>query len=85
MSSKLFAKGLVPQDVHDSSLSVDGTSDHLKVAKLLSCVCDKIKESAGRFQDFIDVLGEDSYFNDLVLKIKEVRRKQSKLCVYIIM
>ena len=78
VSSKLFAKGLVPQDVHDSSLSVDGTSDRSKAAKLLSCVRDKIKESAGRFQDFIDVLGDDSYFNDIVLKIKEVRGKQSK-------
>ena len=69
MSSKLFAKGLVPKDVHDSSItSVD--TNQLKAAKLLLCVLDKIKGSAGRyFQDFIDILRDDSYFEDVVLKI----------------
>ena len=76
LSSKLFAKSLVAKDVHDSVLSVDGSSKQSKAANLLSCVLDKIKESAGRIQDFIDVLGEDSYFEDLVLKIKEVRGKR---------
>ena len=84
VSSKLFAKGLVPQDIHDSVLNVDGTSNRAKAAKLLSCVLDKIKESAGRFQDFIDVLGEDSYFDDVVLKIKEVRGKYPSLYIYIV-
>ena len=75
VSTKLFAKGLVPQDVHDSVVSVDGTTNRSKAAKLLLCVRDKIKESAGRFQDFIDVLCEDSYFEDVVLKIKDVHSK----------
>lgn len=72
VSTKLFAKGLVPRDVHDSVLSVDGISSQSKAAKLLSCVCDKIKDSAYRFQEFIGVLNEDSYFEDIVIKIKEV-------------
>ena len=72
VSTKLFAKGLVPQDVHDSVLSVDGISSQSKAAKLLSCVCDKIKDSAYRFKEFIGVLSEDSYFEDIVIKIKEV-------------
>ena len=74
VSSKLFAKGLVAKDIHDSSLmSVD--TNQSKAAKLLSCVLDKIKDSAGRFQDFIDVLGEDSYFKDIVVKITKFHGK----------
>ena len=69
VSSKLYSKGLVAKDVHDSVLSVDGASNHSKAAKLLSCAIDKVKESADRFQDFIDVLGEDRYFDGIVLKI----------------
>jgi hypothetical protein len=75
VSSKLFSKGLVAKDVHDSVLSVDGASNQSKAAKLLSCVLDKIKESGDQYQPFIDVLGEDSYFNNIVLKITEVRGK----------
>ena len=75
VSSKLFAKGLVAKDVHDSVLSVDGTTNQSKAAKLLSCVLDKIKESRDQCQTFIDVLGEDSYFDNIVLKITKVRGK----------
>ena len=75
LSSKLFAKGLVAKDVHDSVLSVDAVLNQSKAAKLLSCVIDKIRDSSGRFQDFIDVLGEDTYFEDIVLKITELHSK----------
>ena len=75
VSSKLFAKGLVAKDVHDSVLSVDGASNQSKAAKLLSCVLDKIKESGDQCQYFIDVLGEDSYFDNIVLKLTKVRGK----------
>ena len=43
------------KDVHDNGKPLE-----IKAAKLLSCVIDRVKESAGRFQDFIDVLGEDA-------------------------
>ena len=75
LSSKLFANSLVAKDVHDSVLSVDGSSKQSKAATLLSCVLDKIKESTGRFQDFIDILCEDSYFEHVALKIKQVHGK----------
>ena len=75
VSSKLFAKGLVAKDVHDSILSLEGVANHSKAAKLLLCVMDRIKESAGRFQDFIDVLGEDSYFQDVKQKLTEAHSK----------
>ena len=77
VSSKLFSKGLVAKDVHDSVLSVDGASNQSKAAKVLSCVLDKIKESADQYQDFIDVLGVDSYFDSIVLKITKVRGKHN--------
>ena len=72
VSSKLFAKGLVAKDVHDSTLSAEGVANHSKAAKLLSCVMDRIKESADRFQDFIDVLDEDCYFEDVKQKLTEL-------------
>ena len=75
VSSKLFAKGLVAKDVHDSVLSVDGASNQSKAAKLLSCVLDKIKQSTDQYWNFIDVLGEDSYFDSIMLKITNVRGK----------
>ena len=78
LSSKLFSTGLVAKDVHDSVLSVDGASNQSKAAKLLSCVIDKIKDSAGRFQDFIDVLGGDPYFENIVLKITKVHSTSNR-------
>ena len=77
VSSKLFAKGLVAKDVHDSVLSVDGASNQSKAAKLLSCVLDKIKESGDQYQYFIDALREDSYFDNIVLKITKARGKHN--------
>jgi siroheme synthase len=82
VSSKLFAKGLVAKDVHDSVLSVDGASNQSKAAKLLSCVLDKIKESSDQYHPFIDVLGEDSYFDNIVLKITKVCGKHHSNLMY---
>ena len=75
LSSKLFAKGLVAKDVHDSVLSAEGVAKHSKAAKLLSCVIDRVKESADRYQVFIDVLGEDTFFEDVMQKLSEARSK----------
>ena len=75
LSSKLFAKGLVAKDVHDSVLSAEGVANHSKAAKLVSCVIDRVKESADRYQIFIDVLGEDTFFEDVIQKLSEVRSK----------
>ena len=82
VSSKLFAKGLVAKGVHDSVLSVDGASNQSKAAKLLSCVLDKIKESGDQCQYFIDVLGEDSYFDNIVLKLTKIRGKHKINLMY---
>lgn len=63
------------KDVHDSILSSDA-SNQSKAAKLVSCVLDKVKESGDQWQILIDVLGEDSYLDGIVLKITKVRGKQ---------
>ena len=69
VSGRLLEKGLVTKDVHDSMLTTEGVSKGDKAARLVSCVLDRIKDSSRCFQDFIAVLREDSYFEDIVLKI----------------
>ena len=74
VSAKLLEKGLVTKDVHDSILT-EGVSSHNKAAKLVSCVTDRVKGSARRFRDFIDVLKGDSYFDDIVQEITSIHSK----------
>ena len=75
VSSRLLEKGLVTKDVHDSMLTTEGVSSQKNAARLVSCVLDRIKGSAKCFQDFINVLREDSYFEDIVLKILKLHGK----------
>ena len=75
VSARLLEKGLVTKDVHDSMLNTEGVSSQKNAARLLSCVLDRIKCSARCFQDFINVLREDSYFDDVVQKITAVHSK----------
>ena len=77
VSAKLLEKGLVTKDVHDSVLYTEGVSSHNKAAKLVSCVTDRVKGSARRFHDFIDVLKGDSYFDDIVQEITSIHSKFS--------
>ena len=74
VSAKLLEKGLVTKDVHDSVLT-ESVSSHNKAAKLVSCVTDRVKGSARRFHDFIDVLKGDSYFDDIVQEIVSIHSK----------
>lgn len=79
LSTKLFTEELVAKDVYDSVLSIDGTSNLSKAAKLLSCVIDKLKnspDSPGLFQKFLDVLC-DGFFSDVVSKMKELHGKHA--------
>ena len=75
VSGRLLAKGLVTKDVHDSMLTTEGVSGQKNAARLVSCVLDRIKHSAKCFQEFIDVLREDSYYEDIVVKILAVHSK----------
>ena len=63
------------KDVHDIVLSAEGVANHSKAARLLSCVIDRVKECADRYQVFIDVLGEDTFFEDVMQKLSETRSK----------
>ena len=71
LSSKFFAKGLVTEDVHElvTAPPVGVLQEQEKAKKLLECVIDRIKKSPGRFQDFIDILSEEPYFEDIVQRL----------------
>ena len=77
ISAKLLEKGLVSEDTYQEVLSTDGISDQKKAAELLSCVRDQVKESgsSSRFYDFVGVLKEDAYFDDIVKKLIQAPSK----------
>ena len=79
ISGRLLEKGLVTKYVHDSMLTTEDVSSQKNAARLMSCVLDRIKYSSRCFHDFISVLREDSYFEDIVVKILGVH---SKACSY---
>ena len=84
VSGRLLEKGLVTKDVHDSMLTTEGVSGQKNAARLMSCVLDRVKYSSRCFHDFISVLHEDAYFEDVVVKILEVHsiRKEYHNCYY---
>jgi hypothetical protein len=69
VSGRLLEKGLVTKDVHESMLTTEGVSSQKNAARLMSCVLDRVKCSSRCFHDFISVLREDAYFEDVALKI----------------
>ena len=75
VSGRLLEKGLVTKDVHDSMLTTEGVSGQKNAARLMSCVLDRVKYSSRCFHDFISVLREDAYFEDVVVKILEFHSK----------
>ena len=75
VSGRLLEKGLVTKNVHDSMLTTEGVSSQKNAARLMSCVLDRVKYSSRCFHDFISVLHEDAYFEDVVVKIMEVHSK----------
>ena len=75
VSTKLLAKGLISEDVHDFVLTAEGVSGQKNAAKLVSCVINRVKGCPGKFQDFISVLNDDAYFKDVVKKIIELHSK----------
>ena len=75
ISGRLLEKGLVTKNVHDSMLTTEGVSSQKNAARLMSCVLDRVKCSSRCFHDFISVLREDAYYEDVVLKITEAYSK----------
>ena len=72
VSGQLLEKGLVTKDVYDSILSTESVSSQKNAARLVSCVLDRVKTSAKCFQEFVDVLRQDSYNEVVVVKILAV-------------
>ena len=77
ISSRLLEKGLVTKNVHDSMLTTEGVSSQKNAARLISCVLDRVNCSSRCFRDFISVLREDAYYEDIVVKIIGVHSKYS--------
>ena len=75
ISGRLLEKGLVTKNVHDSMLTTEGVSSQKNASRLMSCVLDRVKYSSKCFHDFICVLREDAYYEDVVVKIVEAHSK----------
>lgn len=69
VSAKLLARGLITDEVSDWMLTAQGVSNRDKAQRMVSCVTDRVKGSPQRFQNFIDVLSEESYFEEVVQKL----------------
>ena len=72
VSGQLLEKGLVTKDVYDSTLVTESVSSQKNAARLVSCVLDRVKISSKCFQEFVDVLRQDSYNEVVVVKILAV-------------
>ena len=69
VSARLLEKGLVTKDIHDWILTSQGTSNQDKAARLVSCVTDRVKNSAQVFHEFVDMLNDEPFFVDVVDKL----------------
>lgn len=75
VSDKLLEKGLIAKDVHDYVLTAHGVSNQHKASRLVSCLTDRVKDAAQVFHEFVAVLKEDPFFNDIVEKINAEHSK----------
>ena len=69
VASQLLSLGLITDEVVSWLLTAQGVSNVNKAQRLLSCVADRVKVSPKGFQTFVDVLKEDSFFDDVVQKL----------------
>ena len=77
VSAKLLEKGLVTKEVYDWILTAQGVANQDKAARLVSCVIDRVKDSAQVLHDFVDVLKDDPFFADIVDKLTSLHSKLS--------
>lgn len=69
VSSKLLARGLITDEVFGWMLTAQGVSNSDKAQRMISCVTDRVRGSPERFQSFVGVLREESYFEEVVQKL----------------
>ena len=69
VSSKLLTLGLITDEVSDWMLTAQGVSNRDKAQRMVSCVTDRVKGSPQRFQSFVGVLSEESYFEEVVQQL----------------
>ena len=71
VSGKLLEKGLVSVEVHEWILTAQGVSSRERAGRLVSCVADSVQASSDKFKTLIEVLREDSYFDDIVRRMSD--------------
>lgn len=80
VADKLLEKGLVTADVHNVIKTAQGLSERDKARRLVTCVTSRIKLSTEKFNILIEALRKESYFDDIVEKIKAEHRKWAPTC-----
>ena len=85
-SGKLLEKGLIIETVHNYVLTTQGVSTIDKVARLVSCLADRVGASNQLFQELIQALKEiDPFFGEIVNKLTSLHstsQLHNKFCVY---
>ncbi len=67
ISSALFSKSYIPNNIHEDSTS-DGVSDEKKAKKLLDAVLAKVKLNPDTYHGFVDILGREGPWADDIIK-----------------
>ena len=64
-------------EVHEWILTAQGVSNREKAGRLVSCVADSVQASSDKFKILIEVLREDSYFDDIVRRMLDEHSKKN--------
>ena len=67
--NRLLKKELVTSEVYDYVLTAKGISRQQKAAQMVSCVINMVGDSAGRFNDFVEVMKIESFPEDILKRI----------------
>ena len=78
VSPKLLQRGLISEEVLGWVLTAHGVSGREKAAKLVACVSDRVKGSPQRFHDFVSVLREELFLQDVADKLAGDHSRLSK-------
>lgn len=73
VSSSLLAKGLITDELFQWVLTAQGVSALNKAARVVACISDRVRGSPESFDDFVGVLKEDQYYDDVVEKLTILR------------
>ena len=64
-------------EAHEWILTAQGVSRREKAGRLVACVTDSVQASSDKFKILIEVLREDSYFDDIVRRMLDEHSKKN--------